>query len=102
MRAIGESAFSSTGLVDVVIPDNVTEIGYYAFGDCSNLKRVILSNGLTEISRSIFRRSGITEIDIPKNVTIICESAFEDSKLTKVNFSKSVLKIEKNAFKYTN
>ena len=89
--------------MDVVIPDNVTEIGYYAFGDCSNLKRVILSNGLTEISRSIFRRSGITEIDIPKNVTIICESAFEDSKLTKVNFSKSVLKIEKECFfKYPN
>ena len=40
LLVIGERAFSSTGLVDVVIPDNVTEIGYYAFGDCSNLKRV--------------------------------------------------------------
>ena len=98
LLVIGERAFSSTGLVDVVIPNNVKEIGWGAFYGCSDLKRIILSDGLTEISSRMLGASGITEIDIPKNVTTICKSAFEDSKLTKVNFSKSVLKIENDAF----
>lgn len=66
---------------------------------CSDLKRIILSDGLTEISSSMLGASGIIRNRIyHKNVTTICKSAFEDSKLTKVNFSKSVLKIENDAF----
>lgn len=37
---IGGSAFEYTGIISVIIPANVVEIGYFAFNDCVNLETV--------------------------------------------------------------
>ena len=40
VKAIGESAFTGTSLTKITIPNSMTSIGNYAFGNCSSLKVV--------------------------------------------------------------
>ena len=56
VTAIGDNAFNGWGfLTSVVLPDNLTEIGYRAFAYCSSL----------------------TEITFPKSIKLVDESAFD-------------------------
>ena len=67
--AIGEGAFKGTCLVNVTIPDTVTEIGYSAFEDCKQLSSVSLSSNLTELGSSAFSNcTSLTSIRIPKSL----------------------------------
>ncbi len=52
--AIGNSAFEGTCLMNVTIPDTVTEIGGWAFSDCEKLSTVQLSNNLTKLGECAF------------------------------------------------
>ena len=40
---------------NVVIPDGVTEIGYYAFDNCESLTSVVIPEGVTKIGVWAFR-----------------------------------------------
>ena len=77
----------SNNLVDVVIADGVTEIGYGAFENCTNLTSITIPGSVTEIGVYAFSHcSALTSITIPGSVAEIGEEAFwhcED--LTEVN-----------------
>ena len=48
--SIDEYAFSKNkNIIYVVIPDSVTSLGQNVFYDCSNLREVVIGNGITEI-----------------------------------------------------
>ena len=67
--AIGNGAFRGSCLVNVTIPDTVTEIGYSAFEDCKQLSSVSLSSNLTELGSSAFSNcTSLTSIRIPKSL----------------------------------
>ena len=54
VQRIGDAAFLGvTGLTAIVIPKNVTEMGYYAFADCADLAEVLLT-GFVEIGAQAF------------------------------------------------
>ena len=78
MTKIGDRAYyNCTILSSVVIPDNVTEIGYDAFNGCS-----------------------FTSINIPKSMATIGEEAFKDcSNLISIIIPESVAVIEAYACK---
>lgn len=57
-----------------MIPQQVTEIGYAAFYDCS-LKKVTLNEGLVAIGEDAFAINELEEITIPESVSSIGESA---------------------------
>ena len=70
--AIGNSAFKGTCLVNVTVPDTVTEIGYSAFEDCKQLSSVSLSSNLTELGSSVFSNcTSLTSIRIPKSLETV-------------------------------
>ena len=54
----------------------VTKIKDSAFSNCKTLKSIIIPNSVTEIGWWAFQWSGITEIVIPNSVNKIGESAF--------------------------
>ena len=67
--AIGNSAFEGTCLMNVTIPDTVTEIGGWAFSDCEKLSTVQLSNNLTKLGECAFSDcTSLTSIRIPKSL----------------------------------
>ncbi len=67
------------GCQNTVIPNTVTELGFYSFGSVT----------------------GLTEITIPNSVTVLGESAFSSCHaLTSITLPNSIVSIKKNAFAY--
>ena len=63
---------------NLVIPDNVTSIGNYAFYNCSGLTSVVIGNSVTSIGSSAFYDcTGLTNVVIPNSVTSIANNAFD-------------------------
>ena len=90
----------------VTIPETiegmpVKYIGNEAFMDDSEIKSVLLPEGLVSIGNSAFMNcTGITHVDIPDNVSGIGVSAFRNcSSLTEVIFGTDVNKIHSSAFR---
>lgn len=74
-------------LTSVIIPDSVTEIGSYAFENCSSLADVTLSDSLKNIGEYAFAECPLlTDITIPASVTNVGESVFVGSGLKSATF----------------
>jgi hypothetical protein len=89
LTAIGEYAFSESGLESIVIPDSVTVIGNGAFSECENLAEVTLPKGLKSFpsywvydysynTGTLFDRcSRLKRITIPAGVSEIGGAMFD-------------------------
>ena len=82
------------------IPNSITSIGEFAFGDCSSLKNITIPDSVTSIGYSAFEYcSSLTNITIPDSVTSIASWAFGGcSSLTNITIPDSVTSIGSNAF----
>ena len=68
---------SYQSITNVVISDAVTNIGPYAFDNCSSLVDVTIGNGVTNIGEHAFSWcSALTSVTIPSSVTSIGEWVF--------------------------
>ena len=62
---------------DVVVPEGVTGIGDWAFGECESLTSIVLPEGVTSIGDSAFHWcTSLTSVVIPEGVTNIKDYAF--------------------------
>ena len=123
---VEHAAFNNTSLTSIVIPDNVTSIGYRAFyntayyNDETNWENGVLyidncliaakgsvsgdytiKDGTRLIAICAFRDcKSLTSVTIPDSVTSIGSSAFEDcTSLTEVTIGDSVTSIGGGAFR---
>ena len=76
-------------VVNLEIPNTVTEIKPYVFFGCRSLESLIISNGVERIGRNAFVNcSGLTNVTIPNSVTSIDVYAFSGcGSLSSVTFS---------------
>ena len=98
---IGNFAFlDCTGLTSIEIPNCVTSIGDCAFANCTNLSSVVIGNGVTSIKNSAFLDcTGLTSIEIPNSVTSIGDYAFAYcTNLSSVVVGNGVTSIGHEAF----
>lgn len=87
---IGYQAFyQCTGLTSIKIPEGITNIGQVAFSNCTSLTNVTIPNSVTSIGDYAFYKcTSLTNIEIPQNVTYIGEYAFKDCKnLATINYA---------------
>ena len=103
---IGNYAFSDcSGLTSLILPSNVTSIGYSAFYGCIRLTSLTLPSSVTEIGESAFEGCiRLASLTLPSSVTSIGKSAFEGcSGLTSIYVSwESPLSIDASTFKDAN
>ena len=79
------------GLTEYAIPNSVTEIGDWAFYNCSNLTSVTIPNSVTEIGDWAFLYcSSLTSVTIPDSVTEIGRESFHNCTNLKEVFCKPI------------
>ncbi len=89
---IGDYAFyDCSELKSITIPNSVTCIGDYAFSGCSGLKNITIPNSVTLINNYAFRGcTELTSVTIPKYVKAIGRYAFSHCKgLTNLTFEEN-------------
>ncbi len=84
VTAIGENAFSESGITSVVIPNTILTIGDAAFLD-NALSSVTIPNSVTSIGVASFAKNFLESITIPASMTSIGNEAFGKNPLTEMN-----------------
>lgn len=98
---IGEYAFSNcTNLKSVEIPNTVIKIGEHAFSNCVNLKNIEIPNTITEIGEYAFSYcEGLKNINIPNGIKTIEERTFYNCiSLENIEIPHTVTSIKSGAF----
>ncbi len=68
---------NGTEIIDLMIPDSVTQIGNYTFSGCTDLASVTIPNSVISIGKYAFSNcQTLTSVTIPNSVTNIGEFAF--------------------------
>ena len=101
VTSIGAYAFSGNSSIQkVIMHDNVTSIGVAAFKNCRNLEEVTLSNKLTVLPKELFYGNvKLTRVTIPDTIVKIGEYAFYTcNSMTSVFIPNSVTYIGAYAF----
>ena len=101
ITSIGAFAFCGYNTLNsVVISDNVTEISKEAFASCPSLTNVIIGDGVKTIAERAFAScTSLTDVVIGNGVTTIAEGVFADCEaLASVTLGTSIESIGENAF----
>ncbi len=90
-----------TAITEVIVEDDVTEIGEGAFADCINLTRATIGNGVISVGPYTFYNCpSLENVVLGNNITLIDQGAFYDcTSLTSINIPDSVVSIAGYAFK---
>ena len=101
LTSIGYNAFCyCEGLTSITIPNNVTSIGERAFSSCSSLTSITIPNSVISIGDGTFLWcTSLTSVTIPNSVTSIGDEAFFlCGSLTSITIPNSVTSIGDGAF----
>ena len=90
-------AFSSLGIVSVVVPNTIVNISEGAFQD-NFLTSLTITNGVVSIGEDAFRNNELTKVVIPSSVTSIGIGAFQNNFLTSPTITNGVTSIGAFAF----
>ena len=98
---IGYGAFSNVkDLKKVVIPETVEEIGMNAFANNTNIEEIIMQNGVKKIEADAFRGcENLKKVELPDSIMEIGESAFQYcEKLEEITLPKKLQTITASLF----
>ncbi|MGN1167440.1 MAG: leucine-rich repeat protein [Lachnospiraceae bacterium] len=83
-----------SNLTDIVMPDNVTKIGVYAFYNCKNLKDVTMPKQLTAIgTKAFYNCSALDKIEINSDITVSSD-AFTGAQMNELALGENVMSLE--------
>ena len=100
VTGIGAYAFyGCVNLVNVTLPEGLTRIGEYAFKGCSSLGRVEILQGMTTLGYRAFAESGITEVVLPEGLQTVGSNAFYNcTNLRSVSLPNTLQNLRSSAF----
>ncbi|MCR5706766.1 MAG: leucine-rich repeat protein [Ruminococcus sp.] len=83
VEVIGDGAAYTANIVNLIIPDSVTEVEGFAFTYCKSLKTVKLSAALKKIGYSGFGNTALESVELPSATEEIGPSAFNGCRALK-------------------
>lgn len=90
---------NSEAILEVIIPETVTEIGDRVFAHCFSLKKVNLHDNITCIGTRCFAVCGnLQEIRWPKKTRVIATGTFAESEICNLYLPKELRNIRDKAF----
>ena len=95
--------FSSSGttyLTSITIPDQITEIGDYAFYGNPTLKTVNFHAGITRIGVGAFYETLLTRVSIPNPDCEIGNSCFSNSQVSSISLPQGMKRLGRHVFFY--
>ncbi len=96
VKTIASNACSNNPYInEIIMPDTVTYIGYWAFWGDSALQRINISNNCETIGQYAFNYTELTQIQIPASIKGIMPGAFSN------NSSLKMIMVNENNKKYT-
>ena len=86
----------------IVLLDNITSIGSWAFYDCSNVKSIVIPSSVTTIGdRAFMSCSSLTNIEIPNGITSIESYTFQScSSLENIILPNTLQNIRGYSFRF--
>lgn len=88
-------------LVDIKLPDTIEVIGECVYMLCSSINSVVIPNNIKEIGKYAFSGSGITDVTVECKIEELPEGIFNECfKLEKVKIPSSIKNIKDCAFRY--
>lgn len=88
----------------VEVPGSCKVLGSESFAFCSNLREVVLQDGVEVIEKSAFvaagRKGEALKVVLPDSVRAIGSGAFRDVELDQLKLPANLIEIENSAFKY--
>ena len=94
------STSGTTYLTSITIPEQITEIGDYAFYGNPTLKTVNFHSGITRIGMGAFAYSQLTRVNIPNPDCEIGNSCFSGSQVSSVTLPQGMKKLGRHVFFY--
>ena len=100
VNSVGKVAFTNSGITTVEL--HCKEMGRAWFEDITSIKNLIIGEEVTNIGTYAFKNcTGLTSISIPGNVKSIDEAAFEGcSELSSLSIADGLVSIKPVAFRY--
>lgn len=99
-KKIGSQAFfEREDILEVILPESVTEIDVAAFGECYNLMHINFPEGLKTIREGAFLNCiRLKKVELPNSLREIHDMAFLGTGIVRVSVPESVVYIGENAF----
>ena len=99
---IGEYAFfDCSALTNITIPGSVKYIGFYAVYGCRSLLSITIPEGVTALGPSALSNCGLISVTLPESLTSIGAGAFGSCfDLKNVSIPNAVTSIGSSAFSY--
>ena len=94
------STSGTTYLTSITIPDQITEIGDYAFYGNPTLKTVNFHAGITRIGDGAFYETLLTRVNIPNPDCEIGNSCFSNSQVSSITLPQGMKKLGSFVFFY--
>ena len=94
------STSGTTYLTSITIPDQITEIGDYAFYGNPTLKTVNFHAGITRIGVGAFYETLLTRVSIPNPDCEIGNSCFSNSQVSSISLPQGMKKLGRHVFFY--
>jgi len=80
---IGNGAFFGSNIISAIIPNGVTTINQYAFGNCIEMTTISIPNGVINIGSYAFINClSLLEISIPDSVTTVGDASFFNTNIS--------------------
>ena len=94
------SSGGTTYLTSITIPEQITEIGDYAFFGNPTLKTVNFHAGITRIGMGAFYETLLTRVNIPNPDCEIGNSCFSNSQVSSITLPQGMKKLGRHVFFY--